>query len=103
MNDSATEIFPTDDNREQLLNALQRVLESKPFAEVVRLRKFLEYVVTETIEGRKDRLKGFVIACDVFGKEDPTDAATTTVVRVEERRDVWSLRRKQSQAVRSET
>lgn len=83
MNDPIAEIEPCEKNEDQLLHALERVLASKPFAEVFRLRKFLEYVVTETIEGRKDRLKGFVIACDVFGKEDPTDAQTTTVVRVE--------------------
>jgi len=83
MNETASNLQPGTHNSEQLLDALARVLASKTFAEVFRLKKFLEYVVTETIAGRGDRLKGFVIACDVFGKEDPSDAQTTTVVRVE--------------------
>ena len=83
MNETASNLQPGTHNSEQLLDALARVLASKTFAEVFRLKKFLEYVVTETIAGRGDRLKGFVIACDVFGKDDPSDAQTTTVVRVE--------------------
>jgi hypothetical protein len=48
-----------------------------------RLKRFLEYVVTETIAGRGKRLKGVVIACDVFDKTDPDEAQSTTIVRVE--------------------
>jgi TolB-like protein len=83
MTETSSKLQPEPHNSEQLLDALARVLASTTFAEVFRLKKFLEYVVSETIAGRGDRLKGFVIACDVFGKEDPSDAQTTTVVRVE--------------------
>lgn len=83
MTETSSKLQPEPQNSEQLLDALARVLASNTFAEVFRLKKFLEYVVTETIAGRGDRLKGFVIACEVFGKEDPSDAQTTTVVRVE--------------------
>jgi len=83
MTETSSNLQPGSHNGEQLLDALARVLASNTFAEVFRLKKFLEYVVTETIAGRGDRLKGFVIACEVFGKEDPSDAQTTTVVRVE--------------------
>lgn len=83
MSDSPNLLKPEEHSGEQQLDAMARVLNSKTFAEVSRLRKFLEYSVRETVAGRKDRLKGFVIACDVFGKEDPSDAQTTTVVRVE--------------------
>lgn len=76
-------IFPGSTNSEQLLDALARVLASETFAEVLRLKKFLDYSVRETIDGRGDRLKGFVVACEVFEKDDPSDAQTTTVVRVE--------------------
>jgi TolB-like protein len=80
---SRPEIQPNKPGNEQVLEALSRVLASKTFAEVFRLKKFLEYSVKETLTGRGDRLKGFVIACEVFGKDDPSDAQTTTVVRVE--------------------
>jgi len=83
MNETSSKLQPEPHNSEQLLDALAKVLASITFAEVFRLKKFLEYVVSETIAGRGDRLKGFVIACEVFGKEDPSDAQTTTVVRVE--------------------
>jgi adenylate cyclase len=63
--------------------ALENVLNSQTFSEMSRLRRFLEYVVSETIEGRGDRLKGVVIACDVFDKTDPDEAQSTTIVRVE--------------------
>ena len=63
--------------------ALENILDSQMFSEMSRLKRFLEYVVTETIAGRGDRLKGVVIACDVFDKTDPDEAQSTTIVRVE--------------------
>ena len=83
MTENDLKIFPEPTNNEQLLDALARVLASDTFAEVFRLKKFLDYSVHETMQGRGDRLKGFVIACEVFEKDDPSDAQTTTVVRVE--------------------
>ena len=83
MTENDLNIFPEPANNEQLMDALARVLASNTFAEVFRLKKFLDYSVRETMEGRGDRLKGFVIACEVFEKDDPSDAQTTTVVRVE--------------------
>jgi TolB-like protein len=77
------ETQPGKPDNEQVLEALSRVLASKTFAEVFRLKKFLEYSVKETLAGRGERLKGFVIALEVFDKDDPSDAQTTTVVRVE--------------------
>jgi len=83
MTENDPAIFPESANSERLLDALARVLASETFAEVFRLKKFLDYSVRETIAGRGDRLKGFVVACEVFEKDDPSDAQTTTVVRVE--------------------
>ena len=70
-----------DHSRAEL--ALENVLGSQTFSDMPRLKRFLEYVVTETIAGRGDRLKGVVIACDVFDKTDPDEAQSTTIVRVE--------------------
>lgn len=66
-----------------ILAALDAVLGSDLFADVPRLSRFLSFVVSEEIKGRGDRRKGFVIACEVFDKTDPSDAQTTTIVRVE--------------------
>jgi hypothetical protein len=63
--------------------ALDNVMGSQAFSDMPRLKRFLEYIVTETIAGNGDRLKGVVIACDVFDKTDPDEAQSTTIVRVE--------------------
>ncbi len=79
-------------------HALEAVLGSQAFSEMPRLRRFLEYIVTETIKGNGARLKGVVIACDVFDKTDPDEAQSTTIVRVEAGR----LRRRLSDYYRGE-
>ena len=87
MNNPISTIHSTADLQEpdhsQAKIALENILGSQVFSEMSRLRRFLEYVVTETIAGRGDRLKGVVIACDVFDKTDPDEAQSTTIVRVE--------------------
>ena len=45
MTETGPEIQPDTPDNEQLLDALSRVLASKTFAEVFRLKKFLSYVV----------------------------------------------------------
>ena len=78
--------------------ALDNVMGSQAFSDMPRLKRFLEYIVTETIAGNGDRLKGVVIACDVFDKIDPDEAQSTTIVRVEAGR----LRRRLSEYYRGE-
>jgi adenylate cyclase len=83
MNIPCTVKMSQDTGDELISEALEKVLDSALFADVPRLSRFLEFVVSETLAGRGDRLKGFVIACEVFDKQDPSDAQTTTIVRVE--------------------
>lgn len=71
---------------------LERIVSSEGFSGSPRLQQLLTYIVTETIEGRADRIKGLSIAQDVYGQVDPEAARTSTVVSVEARR----LRRKLS-------
>lgn len=77
----STDVQSPDHHR--AVYAMERILSSKTFSEMPRLKRLLKYVVTETIEGRGDRLKGVVIACEVFDKTDPDEAQSTTIVRVE--------------------
>lgn len=77
----STDVQNPDHHRAVL--ALGKILSSKTFSEMPRLKRLLEYVVNETIKGRGDRLKGVVIACEVFDKTDPDEAQSTTIVRVE--------------------
>lgn len=80
---SSTEKISAETSHELVREALEKVLASDLFTDVPRLSRFLEFVVVESLAGRGDRLKGFVLACEVFDKNDPDDAQTTTIVRVE--------------------
>src|SRR6478735_5542600 len=62
---------------------LVRVLGSTVFAQAGRSTEFLRFVVEETLQGRADRLKGYTIAIEVFGKPPEFDAQTDPLVRVE--------------------
>jgi adenylate cyclase len=68
---------------EQVKTELGRVLGSAVFAQAGRSTEFLRYVVEETLAGRGDRLKGYTIAIEVFGKPPEFDAQTDPLVRVE--------------------
>src|SRR5690606_28574655 len=68
---------------EQVRDALERVLASESFARSERARNLLRYLVEQDLEGHGDRLKGYSIAVDVFGKDDSFDPATDTAVRVQ--------------------
>jgi TolB-like protein len=63
--------------------ALDRVLRSDVFEAAGRAREFLTFIVSETLAGRGDRLKGYSIAVHVFERPADFDAQTDPLVRVE--------------------
>ena len=63
--------------------ALARVLGSPGFEASERLRRFLEYVVEESINGRSGSIKAYTIAVDVFGRGADFDPNTDPIVRIE--------------------
>src|SRR5580765_8392633 len=65
---------------------LDRILASPTFQQVDRLKRFLTFVVNESVAGRSDQLKEYVIGVQVFGKEDSFDPRTDPIVRVQARR-----------------
>src|SRR5689334_4277487 len=65
---------------------LGRVLSSESFDASERNRRFLEYVVEETLAGRADRIKAYNIATIVFGRDDSFDPQLDPIVRMEARR-----------------
>lgn len=65
---------------------LDRILGSRTFQPVERLKRFLTFVVTEMLDGRGDQLKEYVIAVQVFAKEESFDPRTDPLVRVQARR-----------------
>jgi serine/threonine-protein kinase len=64
---------------------LARMLASEKFSRG-RLGAFLQYVVEETLAGRKDQLKESVIGVQVFQREADYDPRLDPIVRVEARR-----------------
>jgi TolB-like protein/Flp pilus assembly protein TadD len=68
--------------REQLM----RIVSSAAFHQGDRLKRFLTFIVTEALEGRRNELKEYVVGVQVFGKEDTFDPRTDPIVRVQARR-----------------
>jgi TolB-like protein/Tfp pilus assembly protein PilF len=65
---------------------LSRILASKTFLQVERLKRFISFIVGETVAGRGGDLKEYVIGVQVFGKEPSFDPRTDPIVRVQARR-----------------
>lgn len=67
----------------EVRSELQRILNSNNFTASDRNRRFLEYVVEESLAGRAGRLKAYNIATSVFGRPDSFDPQIDPVVRME--------------------
>ena len=65
---------------------LRRIMSSPEFKATSRQKKFLQFVVDMTLEGRADEIKGYTIATSVFGRKETFDQATDPIVSVEARR-----------------
>jgi adenylate cyclase len=87
MTDAAGHTSPTGSPRRprtaDVAAELQRVLASRCFEQSDRAKEFLRYVVAETVGGRGDRLKGYTIGIEVFGRPASFDAHSDPLVRVE--------------------
>ena len=68
---------------EEVRTELAAILASPLFAQAGRSRELLSFVVAETLAGRGDRLKGYVIAVEVFARSQDFDAQVDPLVRVE--------------------
>ncbi len=68
------------------LDQLSRILASKTFSQVERLKRFISFIVTETVAGRSGELKEYVIGVQVFAKDPSFDPRTDPIVRVQARR-----------------
>ena len=62
---------------------LERILASRCFEQAARSSSFLRFVVEQTLAGQGERLKGYTIAVEVFGRPPDFDAQTDPLVRVE--------------------
>src|SRR5688572_9467489 len=86
MTDAAGNTSPNASRRPRTADVaaeLQRVLASRCFEQSDRAKEFLRFVVGETVAGRGDRLKGYTIGVEVFGRPPSFDAHSDPLVRVE--------------------
>src|SRR5262245_331882 len=66
----------------EIERALERVLASPTFSRAGGLRRFLEYVVRETLAGRGDQLKEYTLGVAVCDRGTDFDPRIDTIVRV---------------------
>lgn len=74
--------FP-EEQRVLVRNALKAIANSELFRSSVRQRRFLDYVVDETLNGRGARLSGYAVGLEVFDRPADFDPTTDAIVRVE--------------------
>ena len=79
---NAGRIAPPEHSSEAIREQLDRILNSALFAQSERLSRFLRYTVEETLEGRADRIKEYVLALEVFDRPESFDPQTDPTVRV---------------------
>jgi TolB-like protein/Tfp pilus assembly protein PilF len=73
----------SESDQKAVCEQLDRILRSGPFKQSQRRQRFLNYLVTETLAGHGDRLKGYNIALKVFNRPDTFDPLVDPVVRIE--------------------
>jgi len=62
---------------------LERILKSAEFRATDKQRKFLSFVVDESLEDRASQLKGYTIAVDVYERTEKFDPQADPIVRLE--------------------
>jgi adenylate cyclase len=68
---------------DKIMKALNDLLEDGAFEASPRNKRFLRFVVEETLAGRGDRIKSYTIAVDVFGRTSDFDGSVDPIVRIE--------------------
>jgi len=79
MSTSSPSVPPVEIVRE----TVARILASGKFRASERNRRFLRYIVDETLSGRADRIKGYSIGVAVFGRDTSFDPQLDPIVRIE--------------------
>jgi adenylate cyclase len=77
----------------EIMQQLERILASGAFVGSGRTRRFLRYVVEETLAGRGHRIKAYSVAVAAFERDDSFDPQSDPIVRIEAARLRRSLER----------
>ena len=66
-----------------ILTELDRILRTPLFAHAERQRRFLRFIVTETLAGRADRISGYTVGIGVYDRDHGFEPMLNPIVRVE--------------------
>jgi hypothetical protein len=83
MNVVKTEGIAMKPTAEETRNQVLKILNSTIFSRADRLKRFLDFIVEESLEDRADRIKGYSIAIEVFDRAPDFDPQSDPIVRVE--------------------
>jgi adenylate cyclase len=72
-----------DNDKKAVREQLDRIFRSGPFVHSPRRQRFLQYIVNEALAGRAERLKGYNIGLEVFGRPETFDSVADPIVRIE--------------------
>lgn len=72
-----------DPQKEEKLEQLEKVLQSRALHSSENLRAFLKFVVLKTLDHKDSQLKEYTIATEVFGRGNSYDSRNDSVVRVQ--------------------
>ncbi|UEM18740.1 hypothetical protein JL100_016725 [Skermanella mucosa] len=67
----------------QVREQLDRICASEEFRRCHRSRRFLGYIVEETLEGREARIKAYCVAISVLDRDETFDPQSDPLVRIE--------------------
>ncbi len=70
-------------SEDEITRELARLLSAPDLEVSARNRKFLTYIVEETLAGRGDRIKAYTVATSVFGRSENFDPLQDSIVRIE--------------------
>src|SRR5688500_17373636 len=70
-------------NEAEAQACLARVLGNSLFAQAERQKRFLNYLVTETLAGRAEKVKGYTTGIEVVDRDGSFDPAIDAIVRVQ--------------------
>ena len=70
----------------EVSNQLSSILVSAPFARSKRSSSLLQFLVSQSLKNQGERVKEYVIAVEVFGREESFDPRIDSLVRVEANR-----------------
>ena len=79
----ASAMSATDFSADEILQQLHRILDSPDFNGTSQQRDFLTYVVSETLAGNSQNIKGYTIATQVFGRNEDFDQAIDPIVSIQ--------------------